>query len=587
MGEYTVLRRVAIGGMAEIFLARKDGMSGFERLVVLKRILPEYAHNQEFVRMFLNEARIAATLHHSNVVQVYAIGEEQGQVFFAMEFLHGEDLSRVLSRAGQLGKPMELDATLSIVSAVCAGLHYAHERNGPDGKPLGIVHRDVSPHNVFVTYEGDIKLLDFGIAKASTSIGKTRTGVLKGKVAYMSPEQAYSQPVDRRSDIFCIGILLWELSTGRRLYRRRSELETLKALVDADAQRPSAVVSSYPLDLEAIVMKCLARDPNERWATCDELSLALEQFRQSTSLPSSATITTRMMRTLFKAEIASYEWAIRSGKNIVDEVVERMEAAARKSSIDDWDSNVASIIVNIGSDAERKSPIIDGPLAAVAAPAVPIEPVDEPTNITPPPRFVELPVERPVVQRASVDATVRVTILGQDHTGPVEPVRRRWGIIAGTAAAAIALVVVIVIASGGGKPEPDTAPVATEKIPPTTAPQPAAAEPTPTEPSTSIETKHEEPAKTPPSKPIQTKREEPAKIVKPKIEKTVKAPEPKRIAEPKIVKAAPRPKIVKADPKPKIVDPPKPKPEPKKLEPVKKPEPKKPPTPTDLDSLPL
>ena len=217
MGDYVVLKRVAIGGMAEIFLARREGMGGFDRLVVLKRILPEYAHDPEFVRMFLNEARIAATLHHSNIVQVHGIGEEHGQVFFAMEFLHGEDLSRVLSRANQIGRPPQLDGVLTIASAVCAGLHYAHERTGPDGTSLGIVHRDVSPHNVFVTYDGSIKLLDFGIAKASTSFGKTRTGVLKGKVAYMSPEQAYSQPVDRRSDIFCMGILLWELTTGRRL----------------------------------------------------------------------------------------------------------------------------------------------------------------------------------------------------------------------------------------------------------------------------------------------------------------------------------------------------------------------------------
>src|SRR5687768_13996515 len=137
MGDYVVLRRVAIGGMAEIFLARRDGMSGFERLEVLKRILPEFAHNQDFVRMFLNEARIAATLHHTNIVQVHTIGEEQGQVFFAMEFLHGEDLSRVLSRAGQIGRPLQLEAVLTIASAVCAGLHYAHERTGADGTPLG------------------------------------------------------------------------------------------------------------------------------------------------------------------------------------------------------------------------------------------------------------------------------------------------------------------------------------------------------------------------------------------------------------------------------------------------------------------
>ena len=358
MGEFTGLRRVAIGGMAEIFLARRAGMSGFERLVVVKRILPEFARNQEFIRMFLNEARIAATLHHTNIVQVHSIGEEQGQVYFAMEFLHGEDLSRVLSRAGQVGIQLPLDAVLAIISSVCSGLEYAHTRLGADGQPLGIVHRDVSPHNVFICYDGGIKLLDFGIAKATNSVGKTRTGVLKGKVAYMSPEQAYSQPVDRRSDIFCIGIMLWELSTGRRLYRRRSELETLKALVDADAPRPSTVVASYPAELEAIVMKCLERDREKRWSTCDELLRALEVFAQSNALHVSPQIVTRMMRKMFTTEIDAFEIALRAGGDVVDEVIARMESTQRKSSIDDWDSDVASVIVDIGSDSgARKTPV--------------------------------------------------------------------------------------------------------------------------------------------------------------------------------------------------------------------------------------
>jgi serine/threonine protein kinase len=350
MGEYTVLRRMAVGGMAEIFLGRRDGMSGFEKLVVLKRILPHFAHNHDFVRMFLNEARIAATLHHPNVVQVHNIGEEAGQYFFAMEFLHGEDLSRVLSRATASGRPVSLDSVLTILIGVCAGLHYAHERRAADGRPLGIVHRDVSPHNVFVTYEGGVKLLDFGIAKATTSIGKTRTGVLKGKVAYMSPEQAYSQPVDRRSDVFCIGILLWELTTGRRLYRRRSELETLKALVDEDAPAPSTIVWGYPTELERILMKCLCRDPGGRWATCEELGLALEAFARSQAVQVSPQIAARMMHGLFDAEITQFREAIESGGSLVEHIVSRIEATASRSSVDDWE-DIDSVIVDMGAIA--------------------------------------------------------------------------------------------------------------------------------------------------------------------------------------------------------------------------------------------
>ena len=357
MGQYQVLRHMATGGMAQIFLARREGMSGFERLVVLKRILPEYAGHQEFVRMFLDEARIAATLHHTNIVTVHDIGEEQGQVYFAMEFLHGEDLSRVVRRAGEIKQPLVLDSVLTIIAGVCAGLHYAHERRAADGKPLGIVHRDVSPHNVFVSYDGGIKLLDFGIAKATTSMANTRTGVLKGKVAYMSPEQAYSEPVDRRSDIFCIGILMWELTTGKRLYRRRSELETLKALVDQDAPPPSSVVEGYPPELEQIVMKCLARKKDERWATIDTLDRALEAFAKEHRIGVSPSTTARMMRGLFAPEIAALEVAQQSGANLTEHVMARIDATgtARTPGSGDW-----------GSGSNERS----GPGAAVMPPDV-------------------------------------------------------------------------------------------------------------------------------------------------------------------------------------------------------------------------
>jgi serine/threonine protein kinase len=380
MGQYQVLRHMATGGMAQIFLARREGMSGFERLVVLKRILPEYAGHQEFVRMFLDEARIAATLHHTNIVTVHDIGEEQGQVYFAMEFLHGEDLARVTRRAGEVKQPLVLDSVLTIIAGVCAGLHYAHERRAADGKPLGIVHRDVSPHNVFVTYDGGVKLLDFGIAKATTSMANTRTGVLKGKVAYMSPEQAYSEPVDRRSDIFCIGILLWELTTGKRLYRRRSELETLKALVDQDAPPPSSVVEGYPAELETIVMKCLARKKDERWATVDALDRALEAFAKQHRIGVSPTATARMMRALFAPEIAALEVAQQSGANLTEHVIARIDATgtARTPGSGDWASGSSSgersgagaaVMPPAPSGDATAIPAGDAPPAAAQAPA--------------------------------------------------------------------------------------------------------------------------------------------------------------------------------------------------------------------------
>ena len=347
MGDYGVLRRMAVGGMAEIFLARKAGAANVDRLVVLKRILPQFAHNEDFVQMFLNEARIASTLHHPNIVQVHSIGEERGQYFFAMEYLHGEDLARILARAEQAGYALQLDSVLSIMIRVCAGLHYAHERTA-NGKPLGIVHRDVSPHNVFVTYDGGVKLLDFGIAKATTSIGKTKSGALKGKVEYMSPEQAFSQPVDRRSDVFCIGILLWELTTGRRLYRRRSDLESLKALTEEDAPAPSTVVSSYPAELERIVLKCLRRKPEERWETCEELQAALDTFGKTQSFTVSPLTAAKLMHVLFSAEIAAFQHAVKGGGSLTDHIIARIERIAERAAADSWDADVANVIVNLG-----------------------------------------------------------------------------------------------------------------------------------------------------------------------------------------------------------------------------------------------
>jgi serine/threonine protein kinase len=607
MGDYVVLKRVAIGGMAEIFLARREGMGGFDRLVVLKRILPEYAHNEEFVRMFLNEARIAATLHHSNIVQVHGIGEERGQVFFAMEFLHGEDLSRVLSRANQIGRPPQLDGVMTIASAVCAGLHYAHERTGPDGQSLGIVHRDVSPHNVFVTYDGSIKLLDFGIAKATTSFGKTRTGVLKGKVAYMSPEQAYSQPVDRRSDIFCMGILLWELTTGRRLYRRRSELETLKALVDADAPRPSSVVSSYPPELEAIVMKCLSREREGRFATCDELSQALERFAANQGLQVSPLIATRMMRSLFKAEIAAFETAVKSGANLVDQVLARMEATAKKASIDDWDSDVASIIVDEDSDKTALTPPpvpengpteLDAPIVpAIAAPVanprpLPGLPPSRPSAPMPVPSVVveasrprlEMPPQRPV-ERSRNDMTLRLPSRSDAEQQRKPRTSRTLWIVAGVAIAAIALAIVAV--KRGGDSKPDQTELAASE-PPRVAPK--LDEPTsdlPQEPGGDVkkpEPKPEPTIKKPePEKPVEARK--PVEVKKPEPKKAeLKKPEPKKA---ELRKPEPKKPVEARKPEPK-----KPTtkdldglPETKKPEP-RKPEPKKP-TPKDLDSLPL
>jgi serine/threonine protein kinase len=338
LGKYEVLRRIASGGMAEIFLGRFKGIEGIERLVVLKRIMPNLARTRHYVTMFLDEARIAAGLHHSNIVQIHDLGEEEGHPFFAMELLKGHDVRKIARSAEQKGVRLGLEHGLSIVIGVCSALHYAHDATGPDGRPLNIVHRDVSPHNVFVTYDGGVKLMDFGIAKSDTRRVRTRTGALKGKVTYMSPEQCRQEVVDRRSDVFSLGIVLWELTTGRRLFKRETELEVLKAIVEADAPAPSSVKIDYPPDLERIVMKALHRNPTRRYSTAEDLQLALENFAREHKLSISNITLGRLMKDLFGTQVESWTQAQRSGK--FDGLLDQLADDMKPSELTDPDSNV-------------------------------------------------------------------------------------------------------------------------------------------------------------------------------------------------------------------------------------------------------
>ena len=303
--------------MAEIHLARAVGIEGFEKLVVLKRILPQYADNEEFVQMFLDEARLAATLHHSNVVQVFDIGCVDGQYFLAMEFLHGQDGRQLMKAVTSAGKLLPLENALAIMVGVCAGLHYAHTRV-VDGKPLNLVHRDISPQNVFITYDGGVKLLDFGIARASSRLNETRGGTLKGKIAYMSPEQCAGLPLDQRSDVFAAAIILWEMTTGRRLFTGESDFEILRKIKEEDAPRPSTVGFAYPLALERIVLTGLKRNRDERYATAEEMQVELEAFVREQRLAVSPVMLSRFMREQFSGAISAWHSAERGGQAIGD-----------------------------------------------------------------------------------------------------------------------------------------------------------------------------------------------------------------------------------------------------------------------------
>jgi len=275
-GKYTLVCKLATGGMGELFVARRAAAGGFEKLVVVKRLLPHLAEDAHFVAMLLDEARIAARLSHANVCQVYDLGEVDGHYYIAMEHLEGVPAALLLRRAGRTGEAIEIGLVAALVCQAAAGLDHAHGLCDRDGNPVGLVHRDVSPSNLFVTSTGAVKLLDFGVAKSQDALARTHTGALKGKYAYMSPEQVVGNPIDRRADVWSLGIVLYELMTGERLFWRDSEYKMLQAIVDEPIpslrqRRPDA-----PVGVAEVAARALSREPSRRFARAREMGKALE-----------------------------------------------------------------------------------------------------------------------------------------------------------------------------------------------------------------------------------------------------------------------------------------------------------------------
>jgi len=282
IGKYRFLVELGSGGMGDVFLAVAQGPKGFNKLQVIKRLRPELAQDPEFLSMFLNEARIAARLNHPNVVQTNEVSEHDDEYFIAMEYLEGQSLYGITKRAQAMqskgGTPFSLAMHLHVLAEACEGLHYAHELTDYDGTPLQLVHRDCSPQNFFVTYDGEVKVLDFGIAKAADSATMTRTGVLKGKVPYMPPEQLDGSNVDRRADIFAVGAMIWEAATGVRLWKGLNDIQIAHRLHQKDIPTPSSFEPSVDKKLEALCMKALAIRPEDRFQTAAELQAALDAY---------------------------------------------------------------------------------------------------------------------------------------------------------------------------------------------------------------------------------------------------------------------------------------------------------------------
>jgi serine/threonine-protein kinase len=278
LGRYEILVPLARGGMAEVWAARLQGSRGFSKLVAVKVILPGGMDNSRLEQMFLEEASLAALIHHPNVVETLELGEHEGTLYLVMEWVEGESLRYVLNRAEERGG-LPLTVAVNLVGQACKGLHAAHELCGEDGRPLGLVHRDISPQNILVTYTGTAKIVDFGIAKATGRASSlTEAGEIKGKVSYMSPEQLRGGALDRRSDLFALGILLFLLTTGTHPFKGANPGETVKRLAsDEIVARPSELVPNYPAKLEAVVLKALSHDANERWPSARHLLAALEE----------------------------------------------------------------------------------------------------------------------------------------------------------------------------------------------------------------------------------------------------------------------------------------------------------------------
>ncbi|MFZ9887692.1 MAG: serine/threonine-protein kinase, partial [Myxococcota bacterium] len=313
VGRYRVVDDLGVGGMARVHLARIDGPGGFQKWVAIKRIHAHLVEDAQFVDMFLDEARIAAGINHVNVAQVFDLGRDEDTYWIAMEFLRGEPLREVMRRAAELGVRVPFGVAARIAADAAEGLHGAHELRGRSGQLLGLVHRDVSPHNLFVTYDGYTKVVDFGIAKVVDRLASTRVGTLKGKLAYMSPEQVRGEAVDRRTDIFALGVVLWELTTGRRLFRMDSELDTLEKVQACVVPPPSTLVPEYPPSLEKVVLRALAPRPEDRFQTAREMSRALQASLLAQGIMVPAEDVGEFLHALFAERIARrdryLEWA--------------------------------------------------------------------------------------------------------------------------------------------------------------------------------------------------------------------------------------------------------------------------------------
>jgi serine/threonine protein kinase len=591
-GKYHLLERLAVGGMAEIYLAKAFGAAGFERLLVIKKILPHMAEDDEFITMFIDEARIASTLNHSNVAQINELGKEGGAYFIAMEFVHGKDLSRIYERSVQVKRNIPIPLAVLIASRICEGLDYAHRRTDSTGNNLQIIHRDVSPGNVLVSYDGDVKLIDFGIAKATNRMGRTTAGTLKGKFGYMSPEQVRGLPLDHRSDVFTVGILLYEMLTGERLFGGESDFGTLEKVRNAIVTPPTTYNRKIPKELENTVLRALAKDPEERHEWASDLQEDLVRFLMHDGSLITGKSLASFVRDLFSKDIArenerlavyrrrGYPWVdealSKKGQDEAvkapedqgypeDETVEHVSAQPTVILSDDG-------ITHLPGEGGLPSLADQGDLAGQATMILPDAIEEEPT---PAPAIKKQPERRPARQpmrkRSGTDVRRRGSSGTEQVRGraplrgkrPDEAARKKR--LAGTVAAFCLGLFVAVVAAfflftpSNQSPEQEEETASRVEMTPIRPPEEPAAPP-------------ESPA---PESPLPAAREpekvEPEKSLPPaEAEVAKEAPEPEKKPPSKVAAAIPAEK--KPDPKPveRVFPAPKPPPEPAPKAPSKR-----------------
>jgi len=302
-GQYILLEKVGSGGMAELFKAKKIGIEGFERVLAIKRILPNLCSDEEFIDMFIAEAKLVARLSHKNIAQVYDFGKIGQNYFIAMEYIRGKDLRGIFKRCEEKNIKLPVALAVFIAKEVSSALSYAHKQKDSMGRNLNIIHRDVSPQNILVSYEGEVKVVDFGIAKAETQ-SHTKTGTIKGKLAYMSPEQAWGNPIDHRSDIFSLGIVMYEMITGKRLFKGSTEIKTLEMVREAKAEPFSpTLVAVIPSELESIIMKALSKDVKSRYQDASDMERYLGSVLLELSSGATGIVLKKLMNDMFRDEI--------------------------------------------------------------------------------------------------------------------------------------------------------------------------------------------------------------------------------------------------------------------------------------------